>query len=93
MQMREDWLRMKLYEAPKQADLILPQGHERNISEDDVFFQVLEVGPMVKEVKIGNIVAVSIMSANMFRMKLPNEDFKTFATREPEVLGILRKQP
>ena len=93
MQMREDWLRMKLYEEKKVAELALPQGYERSVSEDDVFFQVLEVGPQVKEVKIGNIVAVSIMSANMFRMKLPNEEFKSFATREPDILGILRKQP
>lgn len=93
MKMREDWLRMKLYEETKQANLLLPETHERSVSEDDVFFQVLEVGPMVKEVKIGMVVAVSIMSANMFRMKLPDEAFKSFATREPDVLGILRKQP
>lgn len=93
MQMRDDWIRIKLYEPAKQVDLILPDGHEKSISEDDVFFQVLEVGPLTKDIKIGYIVAISLMSSNMFRMKLPTEDFKSYAARECDVLGILRKQP
>lgn len=93
MQMREDWIRVKLYEPAKQVNLLLPDSHERSISEDDIFFQVLETGPQAKDIKIGNIVAISLMSSNMFRMKLPNEEFKSFAARESDVLGILRKQP
>jgi len=94
MQMRNDWVRMRIYEAPKKADLILPDSvTERTISEEDIFFQVLEIGPDVEQVKIGNIVAVSFMSQDMLRMKLPGEDFKCFAAREGSVIGILRKQP
>ena len=92
MRMRSDWMRIKLVEdvstGPK---LALPQGYERNVNDEDTFFQVMETGPLVKDVKTGCVIVCSFMSG-MFRFKLPDDDFKSFAVREGDVLGIISKQ-
>lgn len=101
MRMLDDCIRMRLWVKVKadSPDLVSPDGTKlagkRDMNEDDVFFQVMEVGPQVKEegvVEVGNIITVSFMSQDMFRMKHPDEEDKTFICRRPAVLGILYKQ-
>lgn len=98
MQMLDDWLRVKVWQpaSVQSAGLVDPSGKEierKTVTEDDVFFQIMETGPQVKQVKIGNVAAISFMSNDMFRMQLPGEEFKSFVCRESSVMGILRKQP
>lgn len=91
MRMLCDWMRIKLVEPEKKIGLSLPEGYEKNVSDEDTFFQVMEIGPDVKEVKTGMVIVCSFMSG-MFRFKLPGESFKSFAIREHDVLGIISKQ-
>lgn len=99
MQLFDDRIRMKLWTAkPKEEPNIVGlDGKEiaskRDMTEDDIYFQVMEVGPAVSDVKIGMIIAVAFMSSDMFRMQLPGEDFKSFICCRPSVMGIVRKQP
>ncbi len=101
MQMLQDWVRVKVWDAvnlKKQEPALVDLDNKpivlaKDVNEDDVFFHILEVGPEVKTVHIGNIVAISFMANDMFRMKLPSEEFKSFTCRESSVMGILRKQP
>lgn len=97
MQMLGEWIRVKLWEPSdpnKGPSIILPDGVEKKtMTEDDVFFHVLDTGPLVKDLKIGNIISVSFMSSDMFRQRLPGESFPSYMVRESSVMGILRKQP
>ena len=87
-----DWMRIKLVDKVATGpQLALPEGYERNVNDEDTFFQVMETGPLVKDVKTGCVIVCSFMSG-MFRFKLPDEDFKSFAIREGDVLGIISQQ-
>lgn len=97
MQMLGEWMRIKMWEPSdpnKGPGIILPDGVEKkSMTEDDIFFHVLEIGPLVKEVKVGNIISISFMSSDMFRQRLPGDNFPSYLARESAVMGILRKQP
>jgi len=88
MRMLGDWIRIRLVDRPRGADLALPEGYERNVQDEDTLFMVLETGPAVNNVRTGHIIVCSFMSG-MFRFKLPDDDFKSFAIREGDVLGIV----
>lgn len=98
VQMLDDCLRMRLWTKKEPTvSLIDTDGRElakdtKNISEDDIFFQVMERGPLVKDVEVGNIVVTSFLSSDMVRIKHPEEADRTFICRRGSILAILRKQ-
>lgn len=91
MRMMDDWIRIKLVDT-KVTGLSLPEGYEKNAQDDDTLFEVLETGPEVKNIKKSMIIVVSFMSG-MYRFKLPQDSFKSFAVRENDVIGIVPPAP
>lgn len=88
MRMLDDWIHIKLYKQPAKAALALPEGYEQNPQDEETLFEIVAIGPAVKKVKVSQTVVVSFMSG-MYRFKLPGMDFKSFAVRESDVIGIV----
>lgn len=89
MEMLNDWMRMKMVESDA-TTIALPAGYEKDAQGEDTFFEILDVGPTVTLVGAGDVVACSFMQG-MFRYKLPTDSFKSYALRESELIGVVKR--
>ena len=88
MQMATNWIRMKLHQ-PNKTELALPEGFEKSVADDDAFFEVIGTGPDCLYVLLGQIIAVNPIRG-VIRIRVPGEDFASFAIQETELIGILK---
>lgn len=90
MEMFNTWVRLKLWE-PEKSNLVFLDGQTtKDVNAEDAFFEVIETGPDVTRVGVGDIMVCSFVQG-MFRFKLPNETFKSFALPESEFLGCVKR--
>lgn len=87
MRMCANWIRMRSFDI-KPSGLALPQGYEKKMTDEDAFFEVLDIGPEVTKCSCGDIIAASPMGGIM-KFKVPEEDFTCYAVRDDEIIGII----
>ena len=87
----QDWTRAKLFNT-KPISLALPEGVSLNSANDEAaVFEIIEIGPDVKDLTIGTLVIASFMSG-MMKFKLPDEKDSSYAIKEIDVIYVLPRK-